>query len=78
MATKIEFATAKALEGETPKGATITFRVIFLLTTAISAWLAATNVVGDAFKVEAILILKVLDTVVWGLTRLFGIVIERE
>lgn len=76
METKIQFATKAAVEGETPKGATWTFRIIFLLTTALSAWVAATGILPESVKVEAILILKVLDTIVWGLTRLFGVVIE--
>lgn len=74
---KTKFLAGEAITSPAPKWATYTFRIVFLLTTAISAWIAGTSLVEEASKVEWILILKVLDTFVWGLTRLFGVVDDK-
>jgi len=57
----------------TPKWATIVFRAVFLLTTAISLWISGTNLVQEGSKVEVMLALKCLDVMVWGAAQSLGI-----
>lgn len=57
----------------TPMWATWGFRIVFLLTTAISIWLAGTHLVSDANKVEIIVAMKAIDVAVWGLGKMLGI-----
>lgn len=71
---KIKFATAEAVNGKTPKGLTIAFRVVFLVSAAVILWLSQTNLVGEAAKMEITAALTVLEGLVWSAGRLFGIV----
>lgn len=63
----------KALNTATPTWAKNVFRVTMLLTTAIAAWVAASEMVEQTWKMEIILILKCLDPVIWGLSKMFGV-----
>ncbi len=56
-----------------PVWATWMFRIIFLLTTAGSIWIAATGMIPDNNKVEILLAMKVLDVVIWGIGRGLGV-----
>jgi len=67
------------LKNETPQWAKWMFRVTLVLTTAISIWVAGTNLIDDSIKYEIILLLKCIDPVVMGFSKLFGVdVIKRE
>lgn len=65
--------TVLSLTKPTPQWATITFRVVLVITSAIAIWVAATTLVSNGTKVEILLALKTLDFVVWGLGKLIGI-----
>lgn len=62
-----------SINAPTPMWATWIFRIVFLLTTAISIWLAGTHLVSDANKVEIIVDMKAIDVAVWGLGKMLGI-----
>lgn len=74
MSNEVKFGTAEALKAETPQWATVVFRTVILLTTVLSAWVAATNMIPEAAKFEVVLAFKGFDTLVWGLSRMFGVV----
>lgn len=74
----VKFGTAEAIQGKSPSWATYTFRTVIILTTALSAWVAATNLITEEAKFEIVLVFKGLDTVVWGLSRMFGVVKENN
>lgn len=74
MATK--FATSEAITSPTPKWANYIFRTTIVLTTALSMWVAGTELVDPAAKTELILGAKILDFITWGVGRLFGVVKE--
>lgn len=57
----------------TPKWATWIFRIVFLLTTAVSFWIGSTKLIPDGSKVEIMLALKGLDVVVWGIAKGLGV-----
>ena len=69
--------TAKALESPTPTWAKNMFRITFVLTGAITIFIAGTNSVDESFKYELMLGIKSLDAVVWGLSKMFGVEIEK-
>lgn len=74
MSNTTKFATGEALNAPTPLWATYVFRTVIILTTVLSAWVAATNLIDEGNKFEVILVLKGLDTLTWGLSRMFGVV----
>jgi len=69
--------TAKAFETPTPTWAKNMFRITFVLTGAITIFIAETNIVDEGFKYELMLGIKSLDAVVWGLSKMFGVEIEK-
>lgn len=76
--TNTQFGTLKALNAETPKWATWSFRAVIIFTTALTAWIAATHLVTDTVKFEIILVLKGIDFITWGLGRMTGNVTEEK
>jgi len=78
METKVEFATKAAVNAPTPKSANIVFRVILITTTVLTGLVASTGLIDEGWKVEIMAILKGIDTIVWAVSRLFGVVIEKE
>lgn len=59
---------------KTPEWAKWLFRITFLVTTALSVWIASTNLITPSVKYELTLILKVIvDPVVFGISKMFGI-----
>ena len=72
----VKFGTKQAINSPTPKWAKYTFRIILILTTAIAGWVAGTTLIAETSKMEVILILKLIDPVVFGISNLFGIVEE--
>ena len=63
-----------ALNSPTPAWATWMFRVFLGLTTAAAVWVSGTNLIDPALKNEIVLILKVLDPIVFMVSKLFGLV----
>lgn len=57
----------------TPRWATWAFRIVFILTTAISVYVAGSGFISEAAKVEIMVILKALDVLIWGVGRFIGI-----
>lgn len=74
MENKTEFGTSEALKAGTPAWANWTFRIVLLFTTALSGWLATTGLVSEEVKLESVLALKGIDFLVWGISRMFGVV----
>jgi hypothetical protein len=79
MSKKITHAfTVKALKNQTPAWANNMFRITFILTSALTIFLAGTNLFSEEVKYETMLALKTLDAVIYGLSKMFGIEIQEE
>lgn len=70
--------TAQAIKAPAPKWATYAFRTVLIVTSALSIWLAGTNLVSQNAKFELLLALKGADFVAWGLSRMLGVVIPED
>ncbi|KOS06990.1 hypothetical protein AM493_13835 [Flavobacterium akiainvivens] len=70
--------TAKALKSTTPPWANTMFRATFIITSAITIFIAGTNLFSESIKYELMLGLKALDAVIYGLSKMFGIEITEE
>lgn len=57
----------------TPSWATWTFRIFYHFTTVFGIWLAATKIVPEANKFEALLIASAVDRLVWGIAQGIGV-----
>lgn len=73
-----EEKTVISIAAPTPMWATWLFRIVFVLTSAASIWIAATQLVSDANKAEIMLALKCLDVIVWGVGRMLGVKKDEE
>jgi hypothetical protein len=73
--TKVVFGD---LNAPTPMWATWLFRAVFVVTTAIVIWVSGTNLISQGAKVEWMLILKVVDALVLGFSKLFGVVPDEK
>jgi hypothetical protein len=65
--------TKKALSLKTPAWAKNTFRATMVLTSAVTIYVAGTNLIVDLHKIEIMLVLKVIDALVFGISKLIGI-----
>lgn len=70
--------TIISVNSPTPQWANWTFRVVFILTTAAIMVIAADPTIPDSVKVRIGAYLKGLDFVVWGLSRMLGVEINKE
>lgn len=68
--------TAKALTSPTPTWAKNMFRITFILTSAVTIFVAGSNMIEENLKYELMLGIKSLDAVIYGLSKMFGV--ERE
>lgn len=68
----------QSLNRPTPRWAVIAFGVCLLLTTTLAGWVAGTQFLNDGQKFELILILKGIDPLLFGLSKLFGVKLERS
>ncbi len=68
--------TFGAFNSPTPKWAKNMFTIVVALTTVLSAWVAATNLVAENWKFETILILKGVDTLALVLSKAFGVTLS--
>lgn len=65
------------LSNSTPVWALWIFRIVFLLTKIIVAYIAATNLFSPELKYEVTLFLTlVVDPFAFGLSKMFGIPVE--
>jgi hypothetical protein len=69
--TKVVFG---ALTAPTPLLATWIFRAVFIITSAVTIWIAGTELISTSAKVETMLILKMVDALVLGFSKMFGVV----
>ncbi len=58
---------------DTPRWAKNTYKVVFAITTALTAWVAATNMFPQHVKYELILVLKFIDPVAYAVFNMFGV-----
>lgn len=77
MTKKTHAFTVKAFESPTPAWAKNMFRITFILTSAITIFVAGSNMIEESLKYELMLGIKSLDAVVWGLSKMFGVSIEK-
>lgn len=70
---KIQFGTIAAIAGKTPLWAQMVFRIVFLLTTVTTFLVASLNSIPVESKVEIITILKGVDMLIYGLSKMFGV-----
>lgn len=63
---------------KTPTWAKWVFRIVFMITTAAVGWVAGTNLIDQSIKVELMLVLKLIDPIVFGLSKMFGVTIEKH
>lgn len=75
---KTHFANKAAMKYKTPTWAKNMFRVTFILTSAITIFIAGTNLFSEETKYECMLGLKALDAVIYGLSKLFGVEVKEE
>lgn len=78
--TKITYHafSKKALTSTTPVWAKNMFRITFILTSAITIFIAGTNLFSESTKYELMLGLKALDAVIYGLSKMFGVEVTQE
>lgn len=67
-----------ALSSPTPPWSKWMFRITFLLTSVITIWLAGTQLIPDNIKLEVSLILKAVDALVFGFSKMFGVKLESK
>lgn len=67
------------MKAPTPPWAKWMFRITFLITTAIAAWIAATNLFPQTTKYEITLFLKiVVDPIILGVSEMFGVKVRNQ
>ena len=62
-----------SLNRPTPNWAKVAFGVALLLTTGMAGWATGTTTLTEAQKVEWVMILKLIDPFLFGLSKLFGL-----
>lgn len=72
----VQFATREALTNRTPLWAKNMFRITFIITSAAMIFIAGTQVIPESIKFEAMLILKTIDALVLGFSKMFGVTNE--
>lgn len=70
--------TKRAILNRTPNWAKNMFRITFILTSAITIFIAGTNLFSEEIKYECMLGLKALDAIIYGLSKMFGVEIKEE
>lgn len=63
---------------KTPKWANWIFSITFLLSTALSIWVVSTSFVETSIRLEVVLDLKVFETLVFGVSQMFGVKIDPD
>jgi len=75
---KQHFATKKALNSRTPTWAKNMVSVTFIITSAITIFIAGTNLVSEEIKYELMLAIKTIDVLVAGAAKLWGVTYENQ
>lgn len=73
MARVQHFATKKALSSRTPTWAKNLVAITFVLTGAVTVFIAGTNLCPEEIKYELMLGIKAIDLVVAGFAKLWGV-----
>lgn len=68
--------TKKAIENPTPTWAKNMFRITFVLTGALTIFVAGSNLISEEIRYEIMLGIKSLDVIVYGVSKMFGV--EKE
>lgn len=68
----------EALNNRTPLWAKNMFRITFVITSAITIFIAGTNLISEDAKYEWMLALKSLDAIIYGLSKMFGVSVKEE
>lgn len=66
------------LSNPTPLWAKQVFRIVFVLTTVLTFWVAGSTLIAAGIKTELMLGLKSLDMLVFGISKLFGVERPKE
>lgn len=69
-----ETKTVLSLSAPTPSWAKWVFRSSLIVTSAITLVVAGTQLITEANKFEALLILKGIDALAYGFSKMFGVV----
>lgn len=75
--TKTTFG-AGSITKDTPTWANWMFRITFILTSAVTIFVAGTNLFDESIKYEVMLGIKAIDAVIYGFSRLFGIELDNN
>lgn len=78
MTRKTHAFSKKALENRTPTWAKNMFRITFVLTSAVTLFIAGSNLFSEDIKYELMLGLKALDALIYGLSKMFGVETKAE
>lgn len=70
--------TVKAISLQTPRWAKNMFRITLLVTSAVTIFIAGTNIIDESLKYEVVLGLKALDAFMFGLSKMFGFEYEEN
>lgn len=73
--TKVTFG---AITATTPIWAKWMFRGTLIVTSVLTFWIAATNIITESNKFEAVLVLKAIDLLVFGFSKLFGVTVDED
>lgn len=65
--------TVLSFSKETPLWSKWMFRIVFAMTTAVTVFVASTNLISEEWKYEIILMLKAIDPIVYAVSKMFGI-----
>lgn len=65
--------TVISIEKPVPQWAKWVYRIVFLLTTSASIYIAGTRLISDDVKYELILLLKFIDPVIYGAAQVLGV-----
>lgn len=76
MARVQHFATKKAITSRTPTWAKNMVTYTFVITSAITIFIAGTNLVDENIKFEIMLAIKTIDALAAGFAKLFGVTNE--
>lgn len=63
----------RSINRPTPRWARIAVGVAMLITTSLAGWVAGTEMLSDNAKFEWVLILKLVDPFLLGLSKLIGL-----
>lgn len=78
MTTKKTYAfSRKAMRLPTPTWAKNMFYITFTVTTALGVFMAGTQIIPENVKFEVMLVLKALDGLILGFSRMYGIEIQK-